>query len=34
MRLAYHCADRDDARAAKRALAERYGEVGLDEAEV
>lgn len=33
MRLAYHAADRADARAARERLAKRYGEVSLDEAD-
>jgi NAD+ kinase len=33
MRLAYHAADRADARAARERLARRYGEVALDEAD-
>jgi len=33
MRLAYHAADRADARAARERLAKRYGEVALDEAD-
>jgi NAD+ kinase len=33
MRLAYHAADRVDARAARERLSKRYGEVSLDEAD-
>jgi NAD+ kinase len=34
MRLAYHCADRDDARAAMERLKQRYGAVEMAEADV
>ncbi|MFP4518436.1 MAG: NAD kinase [Oceanicaulis sp.] len=34
MRFAYHCSDRDDARAALERLRKRYGEVSMEEADI